>query len=186
MTELILIRHGKTDWNNEKRYQGQQDLPLNAEGIRQAHQLAEQLCGSNLEAVYTSDLQRACQTASIIAEALDLSPIPDPRLREINHGKWEGMLYDDISARFPEEYARFQTDPAHAAAPGGEQIACVQLRVDHALYDIASRHPAGSAAVVSHGLALATILAMKNDFSLERVFEWIPGNAEPVTLTLDV
>jgi alpha-ribazole phosphatase len=184
MTELILIRHGRTDWNQEKRYQGQQDIPLNTAGIRQASQLAERLCRSHLEAVYTSDLKRALQTASILAEALGLNPVPDPRLREINHGQWEGLLYDDIRTRFPEEYARFHTDPVNAAAPGGEQISCVQQRVENALADIVSRHPDGSVAVVSHGLALATFLSQKNDGSLDRVFEWIPGNAEPVAITL--
>jgi broad specificity phosphatase PhoE len=143
-------------------------------------------CGApSVEAVYTSDLKRAFDTAAILAEALALNPIPDPRLREINHGQWEGMLYDDIRARFPDEYARFHTDPAAAAAPGGERISCVQQRVEDALIDIVSRHPAGRVAVVSHGLALATFLAQKNDGSLERVFEWIPENAEPIVLGFD-
>ena len=185
MTDLILIRHGRTDWNQQKRYQGQIDISLNEEGVKQAHVTAEQLRDIPLEAVYASDLQRAHHTARILSKPRNLTPVPDPRLREINHGEWEGLLYEEIRARYPVEFARFHEDPANASAPGGESILSLHQRVCSSFQDIISRHPDGQVAVVSHGLALATILAKHHDGNLKRVFTWIPDNAQPVYLKLE-
>jgi len=182
MTELILIRHGQTDWNLERRYQGQADIPLNSTGIRQAFALAEKLHRTPLKAVYTSDLQRAHQTARILADDHSLEPASDARLREIHHGEWEGLVHQDILDRHADSFRRFQQHPAGSAAPGGETAALVQQRMLEAVQDILTAWPAGPVAIVSHGLALATVLAHQQDVSLEQVFDLIPGNADPVFL----
>jgi broad specificity phosphatase PhoE len=100
---LILIRRGQTDWNLAGRYQGQSDLPLNQHGREQALQIARSLDGTGLSAIYASDLARARDTAQILARAAGLKVQLDPWLREINQGEWEGMLFAEIQARYPQE-----------------------------------------------------------------------------------
>ncbi len=117
MIQLILIRHGQTQWNREGRWQGQADPPLNAFGRRQARRAALELRGARLDHLYSSDLRRALETAHIIGADLGLAVIPDPRLREINLGRWQGMLSADIEAQYPDEFRRWHDiAPDHAAA----------------------------------------------------------------------
>jgi len=176
-TELWLIRHGQTDWNQEGRYQGQTDIPLNDNGIQQARDLATRLEGLHFASIYSSDLRRALTTAQIIAERLKLPVTVDPRLREIHQGQWEGMLFSEVAGRFPREIALRQTDPLSARPPGGESVQEVAQRVAAAANDIAQKHPGQRVIIVSHGLAIATLLSQANHHSLEGVFSLIPDNA---------
>ncbi len=98
MTNLFLIRHGQTAWTIEGRWQGQLDPPLNENGRKQARQLAQELSCQNLQILYSSDLWRAMQTAQIIRTQLNLMLVPEPRLREIDLGLWQGVLSLDIQA----------------------------------------------------------------------------------------
>ena len=100
MTELILVRHGQTDWNVAGRYQGQTDIPLNAVGLQQARALADKLPRRPYAALYSSDLARAAQTAKLLASALDLPVRFDRRLREICQGEWEGKSLQQVSEQF--------------------------------------------------------------------------------------
>src|ERR1700704_4943984 len=94
MTELLLVRHGETDWNAEGKLQGHTDRPLNDHGRRQAQALAERLAGNSIDAVYASDLSRARETAEMVGEKLGLPVLVDPDLREKNWGNWEGLTSD--------------------------------------------------------------------------------------------
>ena len=118
MIQLILIRHGQTQWNREGRWQGQADPPLNALGRRQARRAALDLRGARLDHLYSSDLRRALETAHIIGADLGLAVIPDPRLREINLGRWQGMLSADIEAQYPDEFRRWHDVAPDDAAAG--------------------------------------------------------------------
>jgi 2,3-bisphosphoglycerate-dependent phosphoglycerate mutase len=160
VTTLILVRHGETDWNRDGRWQGQADAPLNERGREQARALAEQLAGEPVDAVYSSDLSRARETAEIIAARLDREPVEvDPRLREVNVGGWSGLTMAEIEARYPAEVALWRTgDPAHAFA-GGETYAAMGERVVDALAEIASRHPDDNVVVVLHGGSIRGALA---------------------------
>jgi len=178
MTELWLVRHGLTDWNLEGRYQGQSDAPLNETGMAQARQLAEKLAGVRFEALYSSDLQRARQTADILANHLGLKVRLDHRLREICQGEWEGQLVGDIMSRYAAEVEKRRADPYGARPPGGESVSEVAARVWAAVDDICQRHPAGKVLVVSHGLALATFIARAKGAPLAQVYSLIPENAE--------
>ncbi len=180
MTRLILIRHGQTDWNLEGRYQGQSDPPLNQAGREQAAAMARRLAGQPIEAVYASDLQRAAETARIIADALGLEVHLRRGLREINQGAWEGMLFADIQARYGALWAARRRDPTHARPPGGESVAELAERVGAVLDEIARSHPAGPVVVVSHGLALATVLCRLEGLPLTRAYDLIPDNAHPL------
>lgn len=180
MTRLWLVRHGQTDWNLQGRYQGQTDPPLNATGVQQAELAAQMLCGRKYAALYSSDLQRARATAEIIGRQLGLEVIVDQRLREVNLGAWEGMLVDDIQAQYPEEWEARQRDRLRFRVPGGgESVMDVAERMWPAVDDLACRHPGQDIILVSHGLALATILCRVQDVPLARARELIPDNAQP-------
>lgn len=157
MTRLILIRHGETDWNVEGRYQGQADPPLNDRGKAQARRLAEELEGIGLEVLYASPLRRALHTAQTIAERLDLPLHIEPRLMEIHLGRWQGLLWTEIAARYPDLFRRWQTEPWEVTPPGGESLAQVQARVYAAVDDILARHPGRCVGLVTHRLPIALL-----------------------------
>ena len=136
MTTLLLVRHGETDWNAEGRLQGQTDRPLNDFGRRQARQLAEQLAGEEFEAICSSDLARARETAEILAERLGLPVELDPDLREKDWGNWEGLTAVE---RDRVEFV-------------GESTQAHQERMLRALARISAEHPVGGTVlVVTHG-----------------------------------
>jgi len=180
MTIFALVRHGQTDWNVEGRYQGQADLPLNASGLEQARTLAASLNGQTFDALYSSDLKRAEATARILAERLELPVRIDRRLREINQGEWEGMLFTEIKARYAELWSARHDDPESHRAPGGESVLEVSRRMWQAADDIAREWPAGRVMIVSHGMALATLLVKTQGRQLSDVFGLIPNNTELV------
>ncbi len=186
MTKLFLIRHGETDWNLEGRYQGQSDILLNANGLLQAEKLAETLRTQHLDAIYSSDLTRARRTAEILARVSESPLHIDPRLREINQGQWEGMLFSEIRERYPELIAQRRTDPLSVTPPGGESIEQVRERVLEVLEAIATTHPVGEVAIVSHGLALAIIKVHLSELPISSVWEQIPENAQPEMFSTEV
>jgi broad specificity phosphatase PhoE len=177
MTELLLIRHGETDWNRDRRWQGQSDIPLNGAGEAQARDLAKRLRGSRLDAIFTSDLQRARQTAEAVAAVTGAPVREDRRLREIGLGAWEGMLGDEIRARDTETYETFRARPTAARPPGGESVLEVQRRVLTVLRDVLHAFPEGRVAIVSHGLALAALKVALRRLPLDAVWNHELDNA---------
>ena len=149
-TTILLARHGETDWNRERRVQGHTDRPLNEVGRAQARALADRLAAEPIEAVYSSDLARARETAHIVAEPRGLTVVAVPELREKNFGTWEGLTDEEIVARFPEAAGGQWGD--------GETSEQVAARILRALRGIAAAHPAGHVLVVSHGGALRAVL----------------------------
>jgi broad specificity phosphatase PhoE len=179
MTELWLIRHGQTDWNLEGRYQGQSDVPLNPTGLAQAEAFAASLDGQPFDALYSSDLLRAYQTASAISRQTGLPILPDVLLREIHQGQWQGRTLDEVRAVYNESAhaSRGRIDPAAARAPGGESVLEVSQRMARAADAIAQAHPGQRVLVVSHGLALATLVCQARQIPLSEVYAHIPDNA---------
>lgn len=178
MTTLLLIRHGQTNWNIEGRYTGQSDIPLNETGQEQARHLAERLRDAPPEVIITSDLRRASQTANIIASVCEAPIHTDARLREINQGVWEGMLFPDIKAQFAKEFAARQANPLTVSAPNGETVGQVRDRVLDAVKDMAQKYPNRRVAVVAHGLVLALIKTHAYNHPIAKVWDLIPPNAE--------
>lgn len=158
MLRLILIRHGVTEWNATGRYQGQTDIPLNAEGRRQAAAVAQRLAQIPVDAVYTSDLCRAAETARAIAAPHGLEARQDPRLREMNFGVWQGLSYQQIAEQAPEALAAWNADRVHLAPPGGESLAKLAARTLDSLAEIQAAYPEGTVIVVSHGGTVRVIL----------------------------
>lgn len=176
MTYLYLVRHGQTDWNIEDRWQGQIDVPLNAHGRQQAEQVAAELAGEDISAIYTSDLQRASQTAAALSRLTGLPVTCDRRLREINQGAWQGLLSWEVEARYANLLHQQGGSPLAIAAPGGETVLQVRQRLLTAVAEIVPRHPAQRVALVSHGFALAVLYVHHMGYPLESVWDHIPQN----------
>ncbi|MDY7577542.1 histidine phosphatase family protein [Herbaspirillum sp. RTI4] len=123
MTDILLIRHGETDWNVERRLQGFKDIPLNAQGQLQAERLALALRSEALDAIYCSDLERARQTAVALANPHGIVPQIDPALRERCFGAFEGLQHADIETLYPQQYAAWQRRDLDARYPDGDQPA---------------------------------------------------------------
>jgi broad specificity phosphatase PhoE len=183
ISELWLVRHGQTDWNLEGRYQGHADIPLNDAGLAQARALADSLAGKPFDAIYSSDLLRAKVTAEIAGETLGIPVLLDERLREIDQGEWEGHLVVDVMARYNFGAAGQGFDPSAVRPPGGESVAEVAGRLASAADDMTSRHPGGKVLVVSHGLAVATLVCHVGQIPLSQVYANIPANARPRVIT---
>jgi probable phosphoglycerate mutase len=156
-TTLIVIRHGETAWNREKRMQGTTDTPLSDVGREQARALGRRLAGHAFAALYSSDLARAWDTARAISEHTGRETVTDPRLQERRFGIFEGLTAEEIVARFPEEYARFASRDPDYAVPGGESARSFTERCIGCLAEIAGRHAGGEVVVVTHGLVLDSL-----------------------------
>lgn len=155
--ELILVRHGQTDWNLEGRYQGGTDVPLNATGREQAEGLAAELSSRRIDALYSSPLGRALETARAIARGRGLELRTDPRLKEIDLGEWEGMLARRIAELYPELHRQWVEDPRPVRPPGGESIREVHDRAIAAVEEMVRRHTGGSICLVTHKVAMVVI-----------------------------
>jgi 2,3-bisphosphoglycerate-dependent phosphoglycerate mutase len=151
MTDVILIRHGETDWNVQGRFQGQIDVPLNALGLAQAERMAERLAREAIDAFYCSDLLRTRQTAEPAALKLDLPAAPDAGLREQHFGILEGLSFDEVQARHPEQLAAWLRHDPDYALPEGESVRSFHARVLGVLRSLAERHAGSTLAVVTHG-----------------------------------
>jgi broad specificity phosphatase PhoE len=153
----MLIRHGQTDWNLIRRMQGHIDIPMNRIGRSQAKLLAQKLADCPLEAIYTSDLARAQETAEIIARPLGLTPIPQLALRERLLGRFQGLTIEEARVQYPDDWQ--QVREKGAAPPGGESRQEVATRVRDAFNEIVERHTDQQVAIVSHGGVLQLLIA---------------------------
>jgi probable phosphoglycerate mutase len=179
MTEILLIRHGETAWNAERRLQGHLDIALNAEGERQAAALGRALAEERIDALYSSDLRRAMQTAQGVAGPRGMALAIEPALRERCYGALEGLLYEDIGERYPEAYAMWRARDPDARFPAGERRAETLReffqRAVNAVTNLAARHPHGKIAIVTHGGVLECLyrsaraldLAAPRDFDIK-------------------
>jgi probable phosphoglycerate mutase len=168
---IILIRHGETAWNAERRLQGHLDIPLNAEGERQAARLAEALAPEAIDLIVASDLQRAHQTAQAVAGRRGMPVHVEPGLRERCYGGFEGLLYAEIEQRFPDEFAAWQARNVDAVLPDGkncgETFRQFYKRATDAILAIAAAHPGRNIALVAHGGVLECAYRMALGLPLE-------------------
>jgi broad specificity phosphatase PhoE len=156
--EIVLIRHGATDWNLEGRCQGATDRELSAAGIRQAEEIARRLGVESFQAIYSSSLRRARQTAEFIGQRHDLPVLVEHDLRELDHGQLEGLTFLEIKERYGEFLARWRSEPADLRVPGGERLSDVAERAWKVLHKIVARHSQDARlAVVSHNFPIVGI-----------------------------
>ena len=176
--QLVLVRHGQTDWNVEERFQGQLDVPLNAVGRNQAEALKRRLAGMQFDAAYSSPLSRAVETAQIIAGNIPVDR--DPRLTEIHHGFWQGKTKRDIAGTWPDQWNQWNTEPQRFTPPGGETAASVRARVEDFLKSIRGTN----ILCVSHGVVIQTFLSILKTDSYVEDTAYVPDNGSIHTFSL--
>ena len=160
MTIFYLIRHGETDWNLNGRWQGHTDVPLNALGRAQARRLAERLRREDIhfDAIYSSDLLRAWETAQALGVALGIAPRPLDALREIDVGAWSGLTHAEVLERDRELVERLESGEDVPRGGSGERFAELYDRVVGAVDQLAAEHPDGRLALVTHGGPVRALL----------------------------
>lgn len=158
-TRVFLVRHGATALTMEDKFSGAIGVELSPDGRHQADLIAARLAVEKIAAVYSSPLSRALDTATPIAKAHTLTPIPADGLKEISHGHWEGMARADVERQFPDEYAAWESDPFTFAPKDGESGVAVLARALPVLREIVTTHAGDQVVVVSHKATLRLMLS---------------------------
>lgn len=177
VTRICLVRHGETEWNAERRIQGQIDIGLNDNGRKQAKAAGHWLKTAGIVALYSSDLKRAWTTAEAIGRAIGLVPISVPEMRERLYGLFQGLTYAEAEEKFPEGYAAFEGRNADYNFENGESLRTMFARVTGKLQEIAAAHPGQNVAVVLHGGVLDVINRFVRGNSLEIPRDFLIPNA---------
>jgi alpha-ribazole phosphatase len=184
MTRLLIVRHGQTDWNTARRFQGQRDIPLNPTGQRQAAAVAERLAGETIQAIYASDLQRAQATALAIATRHTCPVTAEPRLREVDFGEWEGLTYTEIAASYPVGLAAWERNILENAPPGGESVNQLARRVQAVLDDLLGAPAGETLLLVSHGGPLQVLICLLLGLPPEKYWQFhlSPGSLTEIAV----
>ena len=176
-TRVLAIRHGETAWNVDGRIQGQLDVPLNDMGRWQVHRLALAVSDENIDAIYSSDLLRAFETAQAVARGSDQPITTDPGLRERGFGIFEGLSYDEINLRWPEQAERWRKRDPDFAPEGGESLRQFSKRGVGTVARLAALHPGETIAIVSHGGVMDCLYRAASRIALDAPRSWQLGNA---------
>lgn len=167
---LIIIRHGESEWNRVGRYQGQQDAPLSELGLRQAEALASRLRNEPINAIYTSPLQRAAKTAHAVARHHPDVPLHTaPELLEINHGAWEGLLADEVRARFDDGLIEWRCHPTRSQMPGGESFSNILKRVLDFKERLLREHGDQNVLISTHDVVVKILVADALGMNMDRI-----------------
>jgi len=171
---LLITRHGETEWNAIQRYQGQSDIPLNQAGIRQAEQIAKRLSKEKIGIIYTSDLSRTVDTAEAIIKLQDPAPllVKDSRWRELSFGSWEGLDHEQINAKYHDEVTQWYEDQLNLSPPNGETLLQLAARVQAALDELKVKHKDETILIVSHSGAIQTLLCLALGVDLSRYWQF--------------
>lgn len=167
--KIYLVHHGAIEVGNSGRFIGQIDLPLSEDGIIQAKRIQMNLSCIKLSNIFCSDLQRALQTACIIAERRPIKPEIRTKLREISFGEWEGKRFDEIHRKYPKEFKERGNDIANFLPPGGESFAECSKRVVIELDDIV-KNTSGSILIVGHNVINRIIISHILGIPLDKIF----------------
>lgn len=173
MPKFVLVRHGESVWNSQRRIQGNRDPELSPRGRQQTDLLVAHLNAhlpSRVAAIYASPLRRAAETAEQIAQAYHLPVVYDPDLREMSLGKWEGMTVAEIRAAFPGRYDQWLEDPLTHPADGGEDLRAFEGRVVGALHRMRAAQPESDVIVVSHGGVIKALLCFALGLDIRFLF----------------
>lgn len=185
MMRLILIRHGQTEWNADGRYQGQSNVALSDIGRTQAKFLAERFPVKHLDAIYASDLDRARETAECVGEKLGVLVRPEKAFRELSFGDWEGLTYQQITARWPEESHKLFTAPDELEIPNGETFQALQKRALSKINELCKEHVDQTIGIFAHGAINKTILAGLMHIPLHYLWSLRQDNTAVNILQLD-
>jgi len=176
-TRIIAIRHGETDWNLATRVQGQLDVPLNATGRWQVSRLAQAVAEEGIDAVYSSDLLRALETARAVAAGCGREVATDTGLRERGFGEFEGLTFAEIGERWPELSRRWRRREPTFGPPGGETLLHFCERSVSTARRLAMRHPGQTIALVAHGGVLDCLYRAATGMAVDAPRSWQVANA---------
>lgn len=188
MAKVILVRHGESVWNSERRIQGSRDPELSPRGRRQTDLLVSHLrthLTPTVAAIVTSPLRRAAQTADQMAAAYRIPVVREPDLREMSLGRWEGMTVAEIQAAYPGGYEQWLEDPLASPAPGGEDLRAFERRVVGALERMRGAHPGADLIVVSHGGVIKALLCFALGLDVRHLFRLKQDNTAVNRIELD-
>jgi len=143
MLQIVLIRPGSTDYDQQQRIQGALDIPLNQQGSSEVAQVIDQLAGRGIETIYASPSQAAGQTAKAIAMGLGIRLKKLDRMQNLDHGLWQGMLVKDVRRKQPKVYRQWQEQPENVCPPEGEMLSQAQERVRTTMTKLLKRHRRG-------------------------------------------
>ncbi len=169
--KLYIIRHGQTAWNKEEVFRGTRDIPLNEVGLKEAVAVGAYLESVPFDALYTSPLSRARQTAQAVAEATGLAPLDEPNLIDLNFGDWQGISLQEVKEKYPELYATWTTRPERAAFPGGESLNDVLTRVKSLLSRLLKEYPEDTVALFTHRVVCKVFICHLLGLGLEHFWQ---------------
>jgi 2,3-bisphosphoglycerate-dependent phosphoglycerate mutase len=176
-TRILAIRHGETAWNVDTRIQGQLDVPLNDTGRWQAHRLSLAIAEEGLDAIYASDLLRAFETAQAVARGSGRAIVADTGLRERGFGVFEGLTFQEVGQRWPEQALRWRRRDPQFGPDGGETLNDFYARSVATVTRLAAAHPGQTIAVVAHGGVMDCLYRAAARLALDAPRSWQLGNA---------
>ncbi len=168
MAQIILVRHGQTEWNRIERFRGQADVPLNQTGLAQAEATGQRIADEwQPTAIYAGPLSRTMRTAEAVGACCHLPVSAEQRLVDINYGEWQGLTPDEVRERWPEELSAWYNAPHLARIPNGETLENLRIRAMSAVNDLVARHLDQTIVLVSHTVVnriiLLGVLGLGND-----------------------
>ncbi len=193
-TRIFLFRHGQVEGHEEKRYNGQVNVPLTSLGREQSGRVRDYLIGISLDAVYSSDLDRSRYCAGLIAEAHNLEVVTDALLRELHIGDWEGRTWAELREAYPDDWQARLNDLVNFQVPGGESLQDAADRIRPSLMRIIKKHRGGNIALVAHGGVNRIILldaigaplqqafSIEQDFGCVNIIDYFAGGNSVVKL----
>ncbi len=187
MTTLLLIRHGESEANRNNIFAGQIDPPLQDRGVKQAELTAKYIMENyKVDKIFSSDLQRAYNTAMCLSKLSGIDVIKDEGLREIAAGEWEGMLFDELPVHYPEEFGVWINDIGKAACPGGESASELSRRVMNTIERIAKENDGKTVAVATHATPIRAAQSIIEAGTIDRMndFAWV-SNASVTIIEYD-
>jgi phosphoserine phosphatase len=177
--EILLVRHGETNWNTADRLQGQRDIPLNSTGCRQAESVADHLSKTTIDRAYSSPLLRASKTAQILLGDRKITLNLIPNLQEVNHGDWEGCTNAELQTTHPYEYYLWKNNPLACRKPNGETIEELADRAVRSWQTIVQESTTAgcqTVLVVAHKVTIQTILCHIHGLDLEHFWDFPQDN----------
>ncbi len=178
MAKLILVRHGQTDWDVQRRFQGTLDIPLNHEGQKEAQELSEKLNGTNISAVYAGTKACALSTAREIAAPRNIKVRKLEELNELNYGMWQGLRVEDVKKRYKKHYGAWKTEPISARPPKGESLTEAYDRAVSALHKILDKNKDENVCIVSHDIICSLIKCHLKCVDPNGMWDFIPRKIE--------
>ena len=168
-TKLILIRHGRTDWSDQKRYCGWSDVPLNDRGRDQAGELGKKMQGRAVHKIYSSTMKRAVQSAGIVFTGRPVELVEE--LREMSFGLWDGLTHQEIMAQDSQAYSQWLENPLCVTPPEGENLSALARRVREKLREILEENHSKTIALFTHGGPIKIILCDIQELGLENIWK---------------